>query len=250
MSFDVSSKDGTVGRSSKGSLAMMVLFSSTPGYEPLYRGAPNNANAPLDAAGSRRPLANVTTVAGTRNEFNRMRAMTPSGTPGTSGVSLVVAGVSGSGKTTVAREFARHWGYVYLEADALHGAAEIEKMATGHPLDDHDRLPWLRRVGEEMRTQEERGHHSAAACSALKRSYRDVLRGFVANVFVVMLDGPIEVVRMRVESRHHSFMPASLLESQYATLEELEPDEFGARVDLSLSPSDIVAEVALALEIS
>ncbi len=165
------------------------------------------------------------------------------------GASIIVAGVSGSGKTTVAREIARRWDYVYLEADELHDTAEIQKMATGHPLDDRDRLPWLRRVGERMREEEEQGHQTATACSALRRAYRDVLRHYVPEVFIVLLDGPLDVVRARVEARHHEFMPVSLLASQFAALEELEPDEVGLRVDLSLPLGDIVAEIATALGI-
>lgn len=161
-------------------------------------------------------------------------------------VSIVVMGVSGSGKTTIARLIAARWGYVFIEGDDLHTPADIAKMASGHPLDDTDRLPWLRLVGERMLEVESRHEHSSTACSALKRRYRDLLREYVPRAFFVLLDGPIEVVRARVTSRR-SFMPASLLESQYETLEPLDWDEYGTRVDLSLDPEDVLARIEAAL---
>ena len=82
-------------------------------------------------------------------------------------------GVSGSGKTTIAKEWAARRRYVFIEADSLHSASEIEKMASGHPLNDGDRLPWLRRVGELIQVEEELGHCTVTACSALKRAYRE-----------------------------------------------------------------------------
>jgi gluconokinase len=157
-------------------------------------------------------------------------------------------GVSGSGKTTVAKEIGSRWHYVFIEADDLHGASEIEKMASGHPLNDDDRLPWLRRVGERMRSEEELGHRTVTACSALKRAYRDVLREYEPDAFFVLLDGPIGEVRERMETRRRSFMPVSLLESQYATLEPLQPDEAGMTVDPSSGPDSIVREIAAALD--
>jgi gluconokinase len=157
-------------------------------------------------------------------------------------------GVSGSGKTTVAKELAIRWHYVFIEADDLHGVKEVEKMASGHPLNDDDRLPWLRRVGERIRDEEETGHRTVAACSALKRAYRDVVRIYAPDAFFVLLKGPIGVVRERVEKRRDSLMPASLLESQYRTLEELEPDESGITVDLSSGRENIEREIAISLD--
>lgn len=168
--------------------------------------------------------------------------------PGSSDVAVVVMGVSGSGKTTIARELAARWRDVFIEADDLHSAGEIDKMASGHPLDDDDRLPWLRRVGERIRVEEELGHVPVTACSALKRSYRDILREYDPHAFFVLLNGSIDVVRERLNTRHHSFMPVSLLESQYAALEPLQPDESGVTVDLAWDQVRIVREIAAALD--
>jgi gluconokinase len=165
-----------------------------------------------------------------------------------SDVSVVVMGVSGSGKTTIAMELATWWRCVFIEADDLHSASDIETMASGHPLDDDDRLPWLRRVGERIQAERELGHCTATACSALKRVYRDVVREYDPDTFFVLLDGSIDVVRERMNTRNHLFMPASLLESQYATLEPLQPDESGITVDLSSGPERIVREIAAALD--
>src|ERR1700739_4445743 len=121
-------------------------------------------------------------------------------------------GVSGSGKTTVARRMAERWGDHYLESDDLHSVSDIEKMSKGIPLDDEDRLPWLHKIGELLRLDADLGVSTVTACSALKRSYRDILRSYVPTAFFVDLDGPIDLIRSRMMSRHHDFMPPSLLE--------------------------------------
>ena len=157
-------------------------------------------------------------------------------------------GVSGSGKSHLAKEVAKRWRYVYIESDDLHSAQAIEKMASGHPLDDADRLPWLRRVGEHIREEEQLGRPNVTACSALKRIYRDLLREYAPNAFFVFLDGPIDVVREHVETRRHSFMSPTLLTSQYETLEPLEPDESGIRIAMPSKPRAIVRAIATALD--
>lgn len=163
-------------------------------------------------------------------------------------VSIVVMGVAGSGKSTIAKELAARHGYDMLDADELHSAAEILKMATGHPLSDDDRLPWLQRVGERIHDEIDAGRSSVTACSALRRTYRDVLRHDAPGLFFVWLDGPIDVVRERMLARHDHFMPATLLESQYATLEPLAPDELGVRIDLTNEPTALIDEVERALQ--
>jgi carbohydrate kinase (thermoresistant glucokinase family) len=142
---------------------------------------------------------------------------------------------------------AERWGDVFIEADELHSANNVRKMALGIPLDDNDRLPWLREVGERLRDEAEADRRSVTACSALTRSYRDVLREYVPSPFFVELDGPLDVVRERVLSRHHEFMSVSLLESQFTTLQPLETDELGLRVDVTLDVDEIVDVVERAL---
>lgn len=149
----------------------------------------------------------------------------------TSGVpSLVVMGVSGSGKTTVGRALAERLGVPFADADDFHGAASIAKMAAGIALEDADRLPWLRRVGAWLAGQPGGG---VVTCSALRRRYRDVLREQVPGALFVHLDGDREVVRRRVAARQGHFMPVSLVDSQYAALEPLGPDENGVVLDFS-----------------
>jgi gluconokinase len=149
-------------------------------------------------------------------------------------------GVAGSGKTAAAQVMAKRWGDLFIEADDLHSAANIQKLSSGIPLDDHDRIPWLRAVGERIRSEAFENHGTVTSCSALKRAYRDVLREYAPTAFFVELDAPIDVVRARVASRRHSFMSPSLLESQYATLEHLDSDERGVRVDATGALEGIV----------
>lgn len=155
---------------------------------------------------------------------------------------LVVMGVSGSGKSTVARELARRLGYRFLEGDDFHSAANVLKMASGTPLDDADRLPWLRAIARAMR-EGPADEGVVVACSALARRYRDVLRDGDVTTYFVFLDGDPEVLRDRVAARHHSFMPASLLDSQLAALEPLADGEAGVRELFTQSPRAIVDDV-------
>jgi gluconokinase len=157
--------------------------------------------------------------------------------------SVVVMGVTGSGKSTVAEELSLARRAEFIDADWLHSPANIAKMSTGHELNDEDRTPWLNSVGQLM--QEVEAHHttSVVACSALKRSYRDILRGYIPDTFFVFLDGPLEMIRERMVARHGGFMPTSLLDSQFAILEPLERDENGIRVFISSSPQEIVQAV-------
>ena len=156
---------------------------------------------------------------------------------------VIVMGVSGSGKTSVGRAMAERWGDEFIESDELHTAGDIHKMAAGIPLNDDDRWPWLRTIGDQLRAAAQANRSTITACSALKRDYRDLLREYAPSAFFVELDGPIDVIRDRVLSRHHEFMPPSLLESQYAALEPLGTDEFGMRVDVTLSVEEIVTLV-------
>ncbi|HEY2041165.1 MAG TPA: gluconokinase, GntK/IdnK-type, partial [Jatrophihabitans sp.] len=123
------------------------------------------------------------------------------------------------------------------DADDFHSDEAKAKMAAGHPLTDADRAPWLQRIAEWLRSQPE---GCVLACSALKRSYRDVLRTGSDNLCFLHLAGDPAVVTERVGHRMHHYMPASLVQSQYAALEPLEPDEFGVSLDFTLGPELIV----------
>jgi gluconokinase len=160
---------------------------------------------------------------------------------------IVVLGVSGSGKSTVGRTLAQRLTYDFCDGDGLHSPTNIEKMRTGHPLTDEDRVPWLNAVGQRMRETLAQGRGIVVACSALKRSYRDILRQFDPATFFVFLDGSQELIMSRVVARENSFMPPSLLASQFATLEPLGADEAGIRIDVSHELPDTVERALAAL---
>jgi gluconokinase len=152
---------------------------------------------------------------------------------------LVVMGVSGSGKSTVGAALAQRLGVPFADADDLHPAANIAKMTRGEPLDDHDRHPWLEIIGRWLADHPGGG---VVSCSALKRKYRDQLRQHVPGVELLHLQGTREVIARRQASRPGHFMPASLLTSQFATLEPLEPDERGLVIDVDQSVDRIVSQ--------
>ena len=150
---------------------------------------------------------------------------------------LVVMGVSGSGKSTVGAAIAQRFRVPFEDADDLHPSANIAKMSRGEALDDHDRYPWLELVGEWLAVHEDGG---VMSCSALKRKYRDQIRGIAPNVRFLLLEGTPEVIAARQAARPGHFMPASLLHSQFATLEALSPDEDGFVLDVDQSVDAIV----------
>jgi gluconokinase len=151
---------------------------------------------------------------------------------------IVVMGVSGSGKTTVGTALAEQLGVEYAEADTFHPRANIDKMTAGHALTDEDRAPWLESIAEWIRQHQEAG--GVVTSSALKRRYRDVLRTG-GRVWFVHLDGDRAVLAERMKTRTGHFMPVSLLDSQLADLEPLQPDEPGRVFDIADSPTDIIA---------
>jgi carbohydrate kinase (thermoresistant glucokinase family) len=156
-------------------------------------------------------------------------------------------GVSGSGKSTIARGLAERLNFQFIEGDSLHSPENLEKMSRGQALSDEDRTPWLNIVGHKLSDALSKGPGCVAACSALKRSYRDLLRAYAPDTFFVMLDGTFTLIQSRLEARPHDFMPLSLLASQFATLEPLEEDERGMSVDVTASPGVIVDQIALGL---
>jgi gluconokinase len=156
---------------------------------------------------------------------------------------VVVMGVSGTGKTSVAVELAEDLGCEFIEGDDLHPRQNIEKMTKGIPLTDEDRWPWLQAIAELVAVKDFEGTSTVVTCSALKRSYRAVLSD-AAPTFYVHLDAPFEVLQDRMQHRTKHFMPATLLRSQLDTLEPLGDDESGAVVDVS-PPLEEVVEDAL-----
>ncbi|TDC86208.1 gluconokinase [Micromonospora sp. KC606] len=157
---------------------------------------------------------------------------------------VVVMGVSGAGKTTLARLLADATGLVFGEADEFHTAANVARMRSGVPLDDAARWPWLRDLAGWMTARHREGVSTVLACSALKRYYRDVLRKGPPTVDFVHLDGPADVIRERMSLRAGHYMPASLLDSQTDALETLGPDERGVVLDLRLPVATLVPVVA------
>jgi len=131
---------------------------------------------------------------------------------------VVVMGVSGSGKTTVGEALAGRLGWRFLDADDFHPPANVAKMAAGKPLTDDDRWPWLDRLAGELRALNVAGGHAVLACSALRQAYRDRLAG-AGDVRFVHLAGDLPTIAARLEARQHRYMPASLLASQFSTLE-------------------------------
>ena len=160
---------------------------------------------------------------------------------------IVVMGVSGSGKTTVAALLADRLALEYVDADWLHPQANVEKMQRGLPLEDADRWPWLAAIAARMAELRARGRGCVVACSALKRAYRDVLRDGREDVRFVHLDGPAEAIAPRINSRDGHFMPASLLASQFAALEPPQADERALAVSVTLTPAEIVEAVVTSL---
>ena len=154
-------------------------------------------------------------------------------------------GVSGCGKTTIGLMLAEHYGVSFLDADNLHSASNKMKMASGMPLDDIDRAPWLRKVGEAMADAVASSTAPIVACSSLKRSWRDWLREAAPDAFFVHLSGSFDLLWERVSHRAHEFMPPMLLQSQFAILEPLLHDERGATVSLELSPDEIVHQIVM-----
>jgi gluconokinase len=150
---------------------------------------------------------------------------------------IVVMGVSGSGKSTVGAALAGRLRVPYEDADDLHPPENVEKMSRGVPLDDHDRWPWLERIGAWLVAHESGG---VIACSALRRKYRDQLRHHCPSVGFLHLEGGRELIERRQASRPGHFMPASLLTSQFETLEPLAPDERGVVVSVGGGVDEIV----------
>jgi carbohydrate kinase (thermoresistant glucokinase family) len=145
----------------------------------------------------------------------------------------VMMGVCGTGKTSVGQIVASRMGWIFIEGDDLHPAANREKMASGTPLTDDDRWPWLDRITDRMRALDQAGQSAVIACSALRQVYRDRLRRSGAQIIFLHLTGDANVIRQRMEGRTGHYMPPGLLDSQLATLEPALPGETLHQIDIS-----------------
>jgi gluconokinase len=160
---------------------------------------------------------------------------------------LIFMGVSGSGKSTIAAGVSEKLGLPMLEGDDLHPAANIAKMSAGIPLTDEDRWPWLRIIAAKIEGWRQGGTEGIVTCSSLRRSYRDVLRAGHDDVLFVYLKGSRALLLDRMQHRTRHFMPASLLDTQLATLEEPGADEAAVTIEIGPPPGEVVAEVLKAL---
>src|SRR5262245_64622062 len=156
---------------------------------------------------------------------------------------VVVMGVSGCGKSTIAMMLAHRLNWIFEEGDWFHPHSNIEKMHNGEPLTDKDRWPWLEGIAAWIDATRRVGNHGTVACSALKRAYRDILVGERADVRIVYLKGERDLIARRLAARNGHFMPAALLDSQFATLEEPRPDEHPIVVSIAPHPREIVEEI-------
>ena len=156
---------------------------------------------------------------------------------------LVVMGVSGSGKSTIADHLARRLGWRYEDGDRFHPPANVAKMSAGHPLTDEDRWPWLKAIADEIDRLAASGERAVIACSALKRGYRDILVHGRDDVRIVFLQGTQDLIAARLAARKGHFMPPGLLASQFRTLEPPEASERPITVSIDAPVETIVDEV-------
>ena len=167
----------------------------------------------------------------------------------TSPCALVVMGVSGSGKSTIADRLAARLGWRYEDADKFHPPANVAKMSAGQPLTDEDRWPWLQAIADEIDRLSAAGERAVIACSALKRAYRDVLVHGRDDVRIVFLDGTQDLIAARLAARKGHFMPPGLLASQFKTLERPRSDERPITVSIDAPVEKIVDDIVSQLNL-
>lgn len=164
---------------------------------------------------------------------------------------LVFMGVSGCGKSTCGQLVADQLGVSFAEGDSFHPPENVEKMRAGTPLTDDDRAPWLMELSSLLAKWVESGEGGVLSCSALKRKYRDVLRGdygIGGGIRFVHMAGPFELIEDRMSQREGHYMPPGLLKSQFATLEDPEDDEQIIHIDIKSTPPVLAAEVLIRLD--
>jgi len=162
---------------------------------------------------------------------------------------LVVMGVSGSGKSTIAEKLAERLGWVFEDGDRFHPASNVAKMSAGQPLTDEDRWPWLQAIADEIDRVCKAGERAVIACSALKQAYRDVLVHGRRDVRIVFLSGTQALIADRLARRKGHFMPPGLLDSQFRTLEPPEKSEHPVTVSIDASVEAIVEDIARQLKL-
>lgn len=163
---------------------------------------------------------------------------------------LVVMGVSGSGKSTIADKLAERLSWSYEDGDRFHPASNVAKMSAGQPLTDEDRWPWLQAIADEIDRVCKAGQHAVIACSALKRAYRDVLVHGRRDVRVIFLNGTKQLIASRLAMRKDHFMPPGLLDSQFETLEAPDASENPVTVSVDASVEAIVDDIVRQLGLS
>ncbi|TDD36170.1 gluconokinase [Actinomadura sp. KC06] len=162
---------------------------------------------------------------------------------------IVIAGVSGSGKTTIGNLLAERLGWEYAEADRFHSEANIEKMRSGHPLTDADRLPWLHAIAAWVDDRLATGRPGVVTCSALKRRYREIVAGGRPGVRMVLLDGDRDLIAARMRARKGHYFKADLLDTQFADLELPTPDEDVLMAPITGPPEETVAHLLKTLNL-
>jgi gluconokinase len=156
---------------------------------------------------------------------------------------IVVMGVAGSGKTTIGEKLAEQLGWAYEDGDRFHPKRNVEKMSAGQPLTDEDRWPWLQAIADEIDRVCSRGGYVVISCSALKRAYRDVLVHGRDDVRIVYLVGTQDLIASRLAARKGHFMPPTLLQSQFKTLQPPGPDENPVTVSIDAPVEEIVDDI-------
>jgi gluconokinase len=159
----------------------------------------------------------------------------------------VVMGVSGSGKSTVGAALAARLGVRFIEGDSYHPPHNVAKMASGLPLDDHDRVDWLNALADEIKAARAHDTGLVLSCSALKRRYRDLLRQADPDLRFIHLHGPRVLIAERMAHRTGHYMPPMLLDSQLRDLEPLEADEAGLRLEITAAPDLLVDRITVLL---
>jgi gluconokinase len=156
---------------------------------------------------------------------------------------IILMGVSGSGKSTIGYRLATKLGCQFQEGDEFHSKENVDKMSKGMPLTDSDRLPWLRRIAAQIDEWRSAGRGGVISCSALKRSYREIILSKRTEVMLVYLKGSYDLIRRRMLARKDHYMPVRLLDSQFAALEEPTPDEHPVIIGVDQSPAESVAQI-------